>query len=801
MTAAPIRSFRTLRDNWKVTVVAVLSLGAAMALGVVSLAVSNTFLLLPPAGNDPERLVTISERTPGNDNEEISYPDYEYFRANNHVFTDIAGAPNSISVNFQADEHGEIRVISRPVSDNYFSVLGIKPFLGRLFVAGDDRADPPVAVMTYACWKRLGSDPNIVGRQITGRTIVGVAPKEFTGSLYGLNGDLVLSLSKDETSPKREERHLILLGRLKPGVSRRQAEAEMRTLTGQLAAAYPATVKEAAAQDEQDRKTVLSRATLLPPDALPTAEAVSAVLLGLVLLVLLIACANVANLLLAMAVGRRREAAIKMALGAQRGRLIREFLMESAMLCAAGGVLGYAIAEAAAARFSNLQMTLPMWGTYAFGLNLHLDWRVAGGTAALVLIAILATGLAPALYASSPQLALMLSGEVAVGGTRKNARRNALVIVQVAVCTLVLVGMGLCERSLYNLRHVDVGFSERNLIADQLYTKNEGFDEARGKELYGEIRRAAMALPGVQAVTLASELPLLGGAQVPVQVPDSDKKVQVGRAVVDGDYFSTFGFRLLGGRTFDSRDREKSPEIIVINHKMAEMFWPGQDPVGRSMMAEEPPRKVTVVGVVGDGKYGDLDEEPRPFLYYALTQHYQESINVIARTKGDPKLWSEPLAKAMHGVGFQAPVQPATYEAWMNLTLLPQRITAAVVAALSGIGLALAIVGLAAAISYSVSERRKELGIRVALGARPWQLLRMILRQTGVVAGVGVAAGIGLGVGGTAALRSQLFGISPVEWTVLVPVGAGVLGVALAVAYVSARPWIKVDAMEAVRHV
>ncbi len=417
------------------------------------------------------------------------------------------------------------------------------------------------------------------------------------------------------------------------------------------------------------------------------------------------------------------------------------------------------------------------------------------------MIAVLATGLVPALYASSPHLAQMLSGEVVVGGTRKNARRNALVIVQVAVCTLVLVGMGLCERSLYNLRHVDVGFSERNLIAETLYTKNEGFAEARGKELYGEIRRAAAALPGVEAVTLASELPLFGGSEVPVRLPDSDKKIQVGSVVVDTGYFSTFGFRVLSGRTFDSGDREKSPEVIVINHKMAEMFWPGQDPVGKTVVTDEPGRNARVVGVVADGKYGDLDEEPKPFLYYALEQHYRESVNVIARTKGDPRLWEQPLAKAMRGVGFQAPIQPATFEAWRNVTLLAERITTAVVAALSGMGLALAIVGLAAAISYSVSERRKELGIRVALGAGPWQLLRMILRQTGVVAGAGIAIGIALGVGGTVLLKSQLFGISAVEWTVLFPVGAGVLAVALAVAYVAARPWIKVDPMEAVRHV
>ncbi len=778
-----------LRDNWKVTTVAVLSLGVAMALGVASLSISNTFLVLPLAGKDPDRLVTVSERTPGIDTQEVSYPDYQYFRANNHVFTDLAAAPNSVSVNFQAGDDREIRVISRPVSDNYFSVLGIKPFLGRLFVEGDDRADPPVAVMTYACWKRLGSNPKIVGETIANHTIVGVAPREFTGSLYGMNGDLVLSLSADEWSEKREERHLILTGRLKPGVTRQQAEAEMRTLAGQLATAYP--------KEDKGRTIEMSRATLLPPDAVPAAEIAGAILMGLVLLVLLIACANVANLLLAVAVGRRREAAIKMALGAQRGRLIREFLLESAMLCAAGGVVGYAIAAAAVARISDFRMSLPMWGSYAVGMNLHLDATVAAGTLALVAIAILATGLVPALYASSPHLSQMLAGEVVVGGTRKNARRNALVIVQVAICTLVLVGMGLCERTLYNLRHVDVGFTARNIVAEPLYTKQEGFDKGK----YEQIRTAAAAIPGVEAVTLASDLPLLGGAQVPVQIPGNDKKIQVGSVTVDSDYFSVLGYRLLAGRWFDSREREKGPEAIVINHKMAEIFWPGRDPVGQSLMADEPARRATVIGVVADGKYGDLDEEPQPFFYYALAQHPKESVNVFLRTGGDPQRWAEPLAKAMRGIGFQAPVQPATFDAWMNVTLLGQRVAAAVVGALSGLGLALAIVGLAAAISYSVSERKKELGIRVALGAGPWQLMRMILRQTGVVAGAGVAVGIVLGVAGTVLVKSQLFGIGSVEWTVLAPVGLGVLGVALAVAYLSARPWIDVDPMEAVRHV
>jgi hypothetical protein len=304
----------------------------------------------------------------------------------------------------------------------------------------------------------------------------------------------------------------------------------------------------------------------------------------------------------------------------------------------------------------------------------------------------------------------------------------------------------------------------------------------------------------VEAVTLASGLPLFDNPEVPVEIPDTEKKIQVGHVVVDNDYFSTLGVRLLSGRVFDSRDREKSPEVIVINRKMAEMFFPGRDPVGRTLRLDQPALTATVIGVAADGKYDDLDEDPKPFFYYSLEQHYQDSVNVILRTRGNPALLTEPLARAMHGVGFKAPIQPATFDDLMNLTLLAERITAAIVAALSGLGLALAIVGLAAAISYSVSERRKELGIRVALGAGRWQLLQMILRQTGVIAGVGIAAGILLGVGGTVLLKSQFFGISAVEWTVLLPVAADVLAVSLAVAYVSARPWINVDPMEAVRH-
>lgn len=650
--------------------------------------------------------------------------------------------------------------------------------------------------MMYSCWVRLGSDRHIVGKKVAGYTVTGVAPKEFTGSLYGLNGDLITPLTLanyDRTwFAQRDARRLFLIARLKPGVSRRTAQAEMAALSGQLASAYP--------KEDKGRTAVVTRATLLPPDLIPTAKLMGTILMAFVLLVLLIACANVANLLLAIAVGRRQEAAVKLALGAPRGRLVREFLKESAVLSVASGILGFVIVAAVIARFSDWSVEWPGLGTFSFGLNLHLDATVAAFTGLLVLIAGLATGLAPALYASSPSLTQILTGEIVVGGTRKSARRNALVIVQVAVCTLVLVGMGLCQRNLYNLRRVDVGFSARNLVADTVYMQAEGYDEKRGKEFYGTLRRTVAALPGVESVSLAGNLPLLGGDQIPVQIPNAAQTVSAAYAVVDEDYFGTFGIPILAGRTFNSADREGGENVVLINHKMANMFWPGKDPLGRTLITGDPVSKYTVVGVAGDGKYLDIDEAPRPFLYFSLSQNYQGQISVIARTKGDPSLWVKPMAQTLRGLGLKIMIQPVTLQKWMDVTLLTERIAAGCVAVLSGLGLLLAIIGLYGAVSYSVSERKKELGIRVALGARPWQLLKMVLRQTMLVAGAGVALGTLLGIGGTILFRDQFYGVSAVEWTVLLPVGGAMIVVSLAIAYLSARPWVTINPMEAVRH-
>ena len=796
MKMGVIQSVRILRKHWKLAAIAVFSLSIAMALGVVSLSVSDTFLLLPPAAPSPDRLVMIYAHSPSEAIGDISYPDYEYFRENNHVFSGVAAAPTSIAVAADRNfENRDVKLLVRPVSDNYLTVMGIRPYLGRVFLPGDDEAKTSAAVMTYSCWIRLGANPNIVGKVLAKYTIIGVTPKEFTGSFYGLNGDLLTPLGQsDDKSPwrtKRDVRRLLLIGRLKPGITKSQAQAELATLSGQLAVAYP--------KEDKDRAAVVTRATLLPPDSIPTAELIIGILMTVVLLVLLIACANVANLLLAVAVGRRQEVSIKLALGATRGRLVLEFLKETTIICGVSAALGYLIAAVAITRYSDFNVIFPMVGALPFSLSLRLDATVAAFTVGLMLIAILATGLTPALYASAPSLAQVLTGEIVVGGTGKRIRRSALVIVQVTVCTLVLIGMGLCQRSLYNLRRADPGFSARNLITIQVYPKNEGYSETQVKDLYGNLRQQVSALPGVESLTLASALPLLGVSTELMQLPDGSNEIPVDHAAVDADYFDTFGIRLLAGRVFNSIDRESSPEVVVINRKMADTFWPGQNAVGRAVAVAEMARKAIVVGIVADGKYEDLDEAQRPFMYYALGQHYQGWINVIARTRGDPRLLVTPLLQTLHGLDLLN-LNPVTFDSWMNQILLTQRITAGCVAGLSTLGLVLAIIGLFGAISYSVSERRKELGIRVALGAEPWQLLKLVLRQTLLIAGTGIAIGLLLGAGAATLLRSQFYEIRAVEWTVLLPVSAAMLAVALLVAYLSARPWIKTNPMEALRH-
>jgi putative ABC transport system permease protein len=805
MSSAIPPALRVLLKNWKLASIAILSLATALALGIVAFGLFDAALLRPPAARDPGRLVNIYTSPKPGAFEHTSYADYVYLRDHNDVFSGLTAFPYGVSKGFISIGDRDEMAMTNAVSDNYFEVMGIKPAIGRLFSRGDDDRKAPIAVLTYSYWQRSGADPQVIGRTVTidrtPLTIIGVAQKGFTGPVFGFAADIITPLVVGASSDyltNHEDRRVDPLGRLKPGVTLAQARAQVTSLWQQLRAAYPVA--------DKNLKVEILPATVMHPEQIPPARLIAAVVLLIMFLILMIACANAANLLLAIATGRRQETLIKAALGASRGRIIRDFLKESAILCAISGALGYLLAYAALESISQFSLNLPVFGAIGIAHNLKPDFSVTAFAVPLIALAALATGLAPALHASTPMLARALSGELVVGGTRKGVIRNTIVVMQVAVCTLVLIGVGLSWLSLANLRSVDPGFSTRNLVAVMIYLHANDIQKPQGLKLYEDLRQGALATRGVEAACLTDGADIgIEDGRDEVRLPGRPEPAQpilIRHGIVDDQCFSMYGIRLLAGRAFDSSDREATSEVIVINRKMAETYWPGQDPLGKTVQIKKGNRTVSVVGVVADGKYGDLDQPTPPFMYFALSQHYQaELISLVARTNGDPRRWIEPIAEVPRRLGLKVFFEPETLDEWMNLQLFLPIVILRCVVALSAIALLLAIVGLYGTIFYSVSERRREIGIRVALGAVPRQLFSMVLKRAALIAGAGVIAGTLLGVAATVVLRSQFFGIRAVEWYVLAPVAVSMILLAMAVAIAAARPWIRMDPMEAIRHV
>ncbi len=782
--------------NWKLSAIAAFSLTIAMALGILAAALSDLMLLRPPLAANPATLVSIFTDTPKNRFEKISYPDYEYYRDHSRAFSGIAAYPNSIGLNSATFENHYVMLSTCAVSDNYFSVMGIKPVAGRFFEEGDDRKQTPVVVLTYAGWKRFHRDPNIIGKQLfyghDPRTIIGIAPKNFKGAAFGFEADLISHFSSDETGGGRGQLRLVLLGRLKPGVSLPQARAELDGLSRQLAAAYP--------KEDHDRVASLMPARVLAPGDASDARMISALLTIIIFFILLIACANAANLLLAIATGRRKEALIKTALGASRARLIREFLIETGALCLISAVCGCGLAWVVIAKFSEFETRLPGFGKLRLAADLHIDWVVIGASAAMVMVACLATGIAPALYGSSVNVASALTGEVAIGGTRKGVIRNGLVIVQVAVSTLVLMGVALSFRSLQNLRNVDPGFSARNLAGIMAGKDDRNFTEAKAHDFYRSLREAAEKLPGVEAVTLAAGMPLnLGGSDADIRT-ETAETLHVQGGTVDDDFFSTVGIRLLAGRAFDASDTKARGEVVVISRELAKRLWRDATALGQTIHFADGKRTARVIGVVADIKLSEIDEAPKPFLYFPLSQSARPYITLIVRTSGSPRLWIEPLARSVMKLDVVMPVPPVTLDDVLDLTVLVNIWIFEAVSGISALALLLAVLGLFGAVSYAVGERRRELGVRIALGALPSQLMTMILRSTGIVAGSGILIGVAMGVATTVLLRSQLYGIHAVEWTALVPVSVVMLAIACTVAFMAARGATYMDPMRVLRH-
>ena len=734
---------------------------------------------------------------------DVSTADFEFYRGHNQSFSDVFAFQPAIS--WAITDNPNERVLGTTVSQKYFDVAGVRPLIGTLTFPAHQ---PDVAVISERLWRRRGSDPDIIDRTLRIRgdvRVIGVVPETFTGmSLAVWQPDAWFPfLGSDErpdpnqSPPKRTDRWLHMMGRLKFGVTRKQAEADVARLSDQLAEQYPKTDKA--------RRAFVTSAAIVPADERSWTTPVLGALVGLGVLTLMVACFNVTQLLLGLGVTRRHEMFVRASLGATRRQLMAPLLREGLALGLVSGAFAAGMAFAALGAISRHALTLGS-GFPPATFDFRPDLMVVGIACAVVLAVSFGIGLIPAWHAATEGLSADLRSHGPIGGAGRTRLRNGLVVVQVTVATVVLVGVGLCLRNVWNLRHVDLGFSARNLAIADMNLESRGYTAATGRAFYDRLRTSVSTVPGVESVSLVGSEPLLGTwAQDEVRsadVPSAPEQL-VPINVVDDRYFSTVRMPLLAGRTFEAQDTPASPEVVVVNRTLARRFWPDGDPIGQRLHIRNGNRVVEVIGEVVDGRYGDLDEAQQPFIYFALSQHYLGDLTLIARTARAAPFFTQSIGDAMRsldsGKGAPLPFVRSFRDDDLRLAMIVPLLMVTVASGLGALALLLTLVGLYGAIAHEMNLRRAELGIRIALGARPRDLFGMILRHTAALAGFGCAGGIAVSQLSLPIVSPAFYGIQPVEVGVLTAVAIFNLVIALTISYLVVRPWTRMSAMEVVR--
>jgi putative ABC transport system permease protein len=589
-----------------------------------------------------------------------------------------------------------------------------------------------------------------------------------------------------------------MIGRLKAGVTEQQAAAEMQVLSSQLEQQYPRT--------DAGRTAVLAPTRMIPTEDRGWMSLLTGGLLAIGILILVVACANVANLLLGLSTARRHEMLVRAALGASRRQLMVPVLRESVTLAVVAGVIGDVAAREALVWLSGLKPAFALFPTPS--IDLRPDLVVTAATVGLVVVSGLTVGLLPAWRSAAHGLSGALNRESIAAEPNRGRTRSALVITQMAIAILVLVAMGISVQSLLNLERAPLGFSARNLRFALVLMGQSGYDERTGPPLYERIRRRIGAIPGVEAVSLIDGPPLFNGRGRDYVMAEHEMPGAAGRgaetrlSVVDSAYFSTLGIDLRAGRTFDTRDRSNSPEVVVINETMARRHWAGRDPIGQRLRIENGNRLVQVIGVVADGKYDEIDEDQLPFMYFSLDQHYLAQVVLAVRLEPASAVSVTTMTKALRemepnlgAVEFGG----STFDDLLALHLYLPRLIVKTVSVFGGFTLVLAVVGLYSSVFYSVSQRRGEIGIRIALGAQPRDLFLMVLRETTWLALGGAAVGTAAGLALLPLVASAFYGIRPVEPVVIAVVACVSVLVSLLTAYIAARPLTRMSAAGAIR--
>jgi predicted permease len=815
---------RGLRKNPAFVIVVVLTLGLGIGANTAIFSLMDQVLLRSLPVRDPGSLVlldgpgafmgrTMNAMT-------FSYPMYRDFRDRNDVFAGILGRfPTSMTVVWRGQSE---RAAGELVTGNYFELLGVRPAVGRVFNAADDQTPGahPIAVLSHGYWiRRFGGDPGVLNQTIIVNghplTIVGVSAPGFTGLQVGRAAEVMVPIMmKAQMTPtwndldNRRSRWMNVMARLKPGVSSAQAAAAMDVIYRQI---NEAEIKDIPNASETFRQRFISKKLQLLPgnrglsDLRTQFSTPLLVLMGMVGVVLLIACANVANLLLARTTARQKEIAVRLALGAGRGRIVRQQLVESGLLALAGALVGIVLAT-----WTGELLLAALPGDPASrNLSSDPDLRVAGFALALAAATAVVFGLLPAFQATRATVTSALKEEAGsvAGGGRQARLRRLLVIGQVAMSMLLLAGAGLFARSLFNLKSIDPGFRVENLIAFSIDPTLSGYDGTRMLSFYERMQQELGRLPGVTAVSMSEVGALTGnewGMTVRVEgyVPKEDENMNPSVDGVAPDYFRTMGIPLVAGREFTDRDTAGAPPVAIVSETMARYFFGNESAIGRRIgFGRSTGTNIEIVGVAGDVRSLELRDEPKRFMYIPYRQDPSlTGLTFYVRTSGDGAAAATAVRQTAQRLDANLPIYDMKSMAvQVDESLFVERMIAVLSVAFGALATLLAAIGLYGVMSYAVARRTREIGIRMALGAERSRVLWLVLKEVAMLSGIGIVLGVAGALWLTRQVQSQLFGIAPNDPATMGAAMAALAAVALLAGYLPARRATAIDPMLALR--
>jgi predicted permease len=827
---------RTLRRTPGFAAIAVLSLAMGIGANTAIFSVVNALMFRPRSVADPDRIVELFVGDRSHPYETTSYPSYIDLRDRNEVLTGLAGY-GIVQFTLAAGDDVE-QVWGEAVSANYFDVLGVRPLTGRLLHDRDGTASAaaPVAVIGHGLWqRRFNGDPDVVGKTITLNrqklTVVGVVPARYTGMFRGLSSEVwvpagVLPLIDPANGParltSRGSRWLVLVGRLAPGVTLEQARARFDLLSREMQADHPREWRAWQEHEGYIRELFVTvfpeRATRIHPEMHGAAYAVAALLGVVVNLVLAIACMNLASMLLARAVVRRREIAIRLAMGAGRLRIIRQLVTESILLSLVAGIAGVGLTVWL------LDMLVAMMPAFPEGIRIALDlrpdWRVFAYGIAFSTVTGVLFGLAPALKSSRTQVSAVLKGDSStVAGDRRSRVRAALVVAQVGFAVLLLVGAGLVLRSLQKVQPTSLGFSSENVVMASLRLDEVQYDRPGRQDFYRRITERVASLPGVHAVSMIDGIPggFLSGARRGTQIEGYEfapgESREIDAAFVGPRYFTNMNIPVVQGRDFTDHDREGAPCVAIVNEAFATRYLAGGSVLGRHLTKlEYTAGKTTtthcqIVGVVRDDRFQSLRESPRPFHALAAMQSGRPFMTMLVHTNGDPATLVGAVRHAIRALDPHLPVNDVrTLRDNFSAMAYPFRLLGVVMIACGVMALLLAAIGIYGIVAYSVAQRTREVGIRMALGALRPRIVGMLVGQGMTLVASGLGIGLILSLALTRVLTSDLFGtgllfgVTATDSLTFAAVTIALAAVALAASSVPALRATRIDPVEALRH-